>query len=68
MLIVSIIKEILSETNPATRATRIEYPESPRLRRVRRLAQLLDQSIVLPNGYRIGLDPYCLIKFGNAIA
>jgi hypothetical protein len=57
MLVVSSMKEILSETNPATRATRIEYPESPRLRRIRRLAQLLDQSIVLPNGYRIGLDP-----------
>ncbi|MFN7140184.1 MAG: DUF4112 domain-containing protein [Limisphaerales bacterium] len=39
------------------RPTRIEYPLSPRLRRVRSLSHLLDQSIVLPGGYRIGLDP-----------
>ncbi|MBA4148418.1 MAG: DUF4112 domain-containing protein [Verrucomicrobia bacterium] len=39
------------------RPTRIEYPLSPRLRRVRFLSNLLDQSIVLPGGYRIGLDP-----------
>lgn len=39
------------------RPKRIEYPVSPRLRRVRFLSHLLDQSIVLPGGYRIGLDP-----------
>lgn len=39
------------------RPVKIEYEESPRLRRVRRLVQLLDRSIILPNGYRIGLDP-----------
>lgn len=39
------------------RPTRIDYPLSPRLRRVRSLSNLLDQSIVLPGGYRIGLDP-----------
>jgi hypothetical protein len=39
------------------RATRLVYPESPRLRRIRYLCRLLDQSIVLPGGYRIGLDP-----------
>ena len=36
---------------------KIEYQESPRLRRIRFVAQLLDQSIVLPGGYRIGIDP-----------
>jgi hypothetical protein len=33
------------------------YPENPRYRRVRFLSVLMDNSIVLPNGYRIGLDP-----------
>jgi hypothetical protein len=41
----------------AGRLTRINYPDPPRLRRIRFLSQLLDQSIVLPGGYRIGLDP-----------
>lgn len=39
------------------RAERIAHPESPRLRRIRFISKLLDQSIVLPGGYRIGLDP-----------
>jgi hypothetical protein len=39
------------------RAQRIIYPESPRYRRMRFLSVLMDNSIVLPNGYRIGLDP-----------
>lgn len=39
------------------RPTRIEYPVSLRLRRVRFLSNLLDQSIPLPGGYRIGIDP-----------
>lgn len=34
-----------------------KIPESPRLKRVRALAWLLDRSIPLPNGWRIGLDP-----------
>ena len=41
----------------AKRPERIVYPENPRYRRIRFLSVLLDQSIVLPNGYRIGLDP-----------
>ena len=41
----------------AGRLTRINHPDPPRLRRIRFLSQLLDQSIVLPGGYRIGLDP-----------
>ena len=35
----------------------IHYDEPARLRRIRRFAQLLDRSIVLPGGYRIGIDP-----------
>jgi hypothetical protein len=41
----------------ASRLQRIERPEPPRLKRLRVLSHLMDQSIVLPNGYRIGLDP-----------
>jgi len=37
--------------------TKIVYPESPRYRRIRALSILMDQSIVLPSGFRIGLDP-----------
>jgi hypothetical protein len=43
--------------NQPVRPVKIEYEESPRLRRIRFLAQLFDQSIVLPGGYRIGIDP-----------
>jgi hypothetical protein len=39
------------------RASRIEYPPNPRLQRMRALSRLLDNSILLPGGYRIGLDP-----------
>jgi hypothetical protein len=39
------------------RAERIVYPENPRYRRIRKLSVLMDQSIILPTGYRIGLDP-----------
>ena len=42
---------------PPIQAQRIEYPESPRLNRMRRLTRLLDTSIGLPGGYRIGIDP-----------
>lgn len=38
-------------------AERIVYPPNPRLERVRFLANLLDTCIVLPNGFRIGIDP-----------
>ena len=41
----------------AQRAERIVYPENPRLRRIRMLSTLMDSSIVLPSGFRIGLDP-----------
>lgn len=39
------------------RAERIVYPENPRYQRIRFISKLMDQSITLPNGYRIGLDP-----------
>jgi hypothetical protein len=41
----------------SVRPVPIEYEESPRLRRIRFFARLLDQSIILPGGYRIGIDP-----------
>ena len=44
-----------SESDP--RPSRFTYPEPLRLRRIRFLSQLLDQSISLPGGYRIGWDP-----------
>lgn len=42
---------------PGTTAARIESPENPRLQRMRALSRLLDNSILLPGGYRIGFDP-----------
>lgn len=39
------------------RATRIESPDNPRLRRMRSLSRFLDNSILLPGGHRIGVDP-----------
>ncbi len=39
------------------RLERIEYPVSPHLRRIRSLSRLLDTSIKLPTGHRIGIDP-----------
>lgn len=39
------------------RAERIAYPPNPRLERVRFISNLLDQCIVLPGGFRIGIDP-----------
>ena len=39
------------------RAERIVYPPNARLERLRFLANLLDTCIMLPGGYRIGIDP-----------
>ena len=39
------------------RAERIVYPPNERLERIRFLANLLDTWIVLPGGFRIGIDP-----------
>lgn len=52
-----IIPRPALENRDAPRAQRIVYPENPRYRRIRSLSVLMDQSIVLPSGYRIGLDP-----------
>jgi len=38
-------------------ARRIAYPPNPRLQHVRFFSNLLDQCIVLPGGFRIGIDP-----------
>ena len=42
---------------PVVRPQRMEQPPHPRLARMRVLSRLLDNSIPLPGGYRIGLDP-----------
>ena len=49
----------MTEQKPAItgHAERIVYPPNPRLERIRFLANLLDACILLPNGYRIGIDP-----------
>jgi hypothetical protein len=41
----------------APSAEKLQYPANPRLARMRFLSRLLDNSIPLPGGYRIGLDP-----------
>lgn len=38
-------------------AARIHSPANPRLERMRKLSRFLDNSILLPGGYRIGMDP-----------
>ena len=55
---------------PAPGVKKIVYPESPRYRRIRALSILMDQSIVLPSGFRIGLDPLLglLPGVGDAIS
>jgi hypothetical protein len=47
----------LIEPEVNVRPERVIYPENPRYQRIRFLSVLMDQSIALPNGYRIGLDP-----------
>jgi hypothetical protein len=51
--------KLLAEAGEAgpRRAERIVYPENPRYRRIRFVSVLMDQSVTLPNGFRIGLDP-----------
>lgn len=46
-----------SGEEPIKRAERIVYPPNPRYLRMKFLSRLMDQSIQLPGGYRIGLDP-----------
>ena len=47
----------VTKPQPGARADRISYPLNPRLERMRFLSRLLDNSIPLPGGWRIGLDP-----------
>jgi len=51
------MSELLLEPAPSPRAERMEAPPHPRLKRMRFLSRMLDNSIPLPGGYRIGLDP-----------
>lgn len=48
---------IPSSSSDPVRPQRIEAPADPILARMRFLARLLDNSILLPGGYRIGIDP-----------
>src|SRR5262245_12520967 len=52
------------------RAERIVYPPNPRLQRVRFVSNLLDQCILLPGGFRIGVDPILglIPGFGDVLA
>jgi|SRR5688572_13280213 len=52
------------------RAERIVYPPNPRLQHVRFFSKLLDQCIVLPGGFRIGIDPIIglIPGFGDVIS
>ena len=45
------------QSGKAKGAARIDYPPNARLERMRKLSRFLDNSILLPGGYRIGMDP-----------
>lgn len=62
-------EEQLSTTTTG-RAERIVYPPNRRLEHVRFFSKLLDQCIVLPGGFRIGIDPIIglLPGFGDVIS
>src|SRR5690242_19595972 len=51
------MKEVPVLAEPSERAQRIVPPANRRLARMRFLSRLLDNAILLPGGYRIGLDP-----------
>ena len=51
------MNQTLALENNAERAQRINTPADRRLVRMRFLSRLLDNAILLPGGYRIGLDP-----------
>lgn len=51
------MNEVVSLNDGGVRPTRIDHPVEPRLARMRFLSRLLDNSILLPGGYRIGIDP-----------
>lgn len=48
---------VITRAVATVRPERIEARVNPRLARMRFLSRLLDNSILLPGGYRIGLDP-----------
>lgn len=48
---------VMRSEEAAPRATRMAPPRNSRLERMRFLSRLLDNSIPLPGGYRVGLDP-----------
>lgn len=52
------------------RAERIVYPPNPRLQHVRFFSNLLDQCILLPGGFRIGIDPIIglIPAFGDVLS
>jgi hypothetical protein len=51
------MRELIQGSQESARPTRLDPPKNRRLDRMRFLSRLLDNSIVLPGGYRIGLDP-----------
>jgi hypothetical protein len=51
------MNEVPALLEPSDRAQRIIAPTDRRLARMRFLSRLLDNAILLPGGYRIGLDP-----------
>jgi hypothetical protein len=51
------MNQVSALTIPAERPDRVSTPAERRLARMRFLSRLLDTAILLPGGYRIGLDP-----------
>src|SRR5688500_6453587 len=47
----------LTKQQPGERPQKLEIPTDPRLAGMRQLSRFLDTSILLPGGYRIGVDP-----------
>jgi hypothetical protein len=58
------------QTSTTARPQRVQYPPNRRLDRMRAFSTLLDNSIPLPGGYRMGLDPLIglIPGIGDAIA
>lgn len=47
-----------TDADPVSRPERIVYPDNPRYQRIRFLSLLMDHSLPLPYGYRIGADAF----------
>jgi hypothetical protein len=56
-MIVTSMDRLPTRSARTDRLERIQYPVSSRLARMRALSRLMDNSITLPGGYRIGIDP-----------